>query len=124
MKKTNKRRKSPSREKYEKANPTVSARIPKETRAKLYESLRSLGVSLPDALKVLAGEFEVKAKPVEEARKAGFEEAKNLYMVTYNCRKCGEPIPITSPKAKEEAGKYMVEHGWGHKICPAKKPII
>ena len=123
-KKANKRRTSPSREKYEEANPTVSARIPKATRAKLRGSLRSLGLSLSDALKVLAGELEIKAKPLGEERKAGFEEAKTLYMVMYKCRKCGKPIPITNPKAKEDASKYMTEHGWGHEKCPITKPIV
>lgn len=112
-----KKKKSPSREKYEKKNPTVSARVPAETRATLRVSLAKLGMTLPDALKVLAGELEVKVVPIDEARRAGFEEAKTLYMVTYPCYICGKPIPITSLKAKEVASKFMTEHGWGHAKC-------
>jgi len=112
-----KKRKSPSREKYEKENPTVSGRVPKETRDRLYANLAKQGMSLADALKVLAGELEVKVRPVDEARKAGYEEAKNRYMVPYPCSVCGEPIPITSPKAKEAVSKYMTEQGWGHVEC-------
>jgi len=66
-----KKRKSPSRERYEKENPTVSARVPKETRDKLLEVLPKLGMSLADAFKVLAGELEVKAVPIDKARRHG-----------------------------------------------------
>lgn len=116
-----KRSKPPSRKRYEEENPTVSARVPKETRDKLRLVLAKLGMSLPNALKVLAGELEVKAKPLEEARQAGYEEAKKLYMVTYACSICGKPIAITSPRSKEAAGSYMKEHGWGHAECHQRK---
>ncbi len=81
----------PSRKKYEEENPTVSARVPKETCDRLYVNLEKLGMSLADALKVLAGELEIKVKPIDEAREAGYEEAKNLYMITYPCSVCGKP---------------------------------
>ena len=112
-----KRRKSPSREKYEKENPTVSARLPKETRDKLRGVLARLGVSLADALKVLAGDLEVKIRPIDEARQAGYEEAKNRYMVTFPCSVCGEMIPITNLKTKEAVSRYMTEHEWAHAEC-------
>jgi len=111
------KKKSPSRERYEKENPTISARVPKETRDMLLVNLAKLGMTLPDALKVLAGELEVKVVPIDEARQAGYEEAKNLYMVTFPCDVCGKPIPIKNPKTKEAASKYMTEHGWAHAGC-------
>jgi hypothetical protein len=116
-----KKRKPPSREKYEKDNPTVSGRIPKETRSKLLLNLKELGMSLPDALKVLAGEVEVKVKPIDEARQQGYEEAKNRYMVTYPCNVCGKLISITSPEAKETVSRYMTDCGWGHVECHKKR---
>jgi antitoxin component of RelBE/YafQ-DinJ toxin-antitoxin module len=112
-----KKRKSPSREKYEKENPTVSARVSKETRDKLLEVLPKLGMSLADAFKVLAGELEVKAVPIEEARRQGYEEAKKLYTVTYPCFVCGKPIVITSPETKGVVSKFLTTHGWGHTKC-------
>ncbi len=111
------KKKSPSRIKYEQNNPTVSARVPKETREKLLINLAKLGMTLSDALKVLAGELEVKVIPIDEARRQGYEEAKKLYMTTYPCIICGKPIPITDPKTKEAVSKYMVEHDWGHTKC-------
>jgi len=113
----NNRKKSPSREKYEKENPTVSARLPKEKRDKLLAVLRSLGLNLANLLVSFADEYEVKVKPINEARQAGYEEAKNRYMVTYPCSVCGELIPLTSPKAKQAASRYMTDHGWGHAEC-------
>ena len=107
------KKKSPSRERYEKENPTVSGRIPKETRHNLLLNLKKIGMTLPDALKVLAGEIEVKVRPIDEA--------KNHYMVTYPCSVCGKLIPLTSPKAKEAASRYMTEHGWAHAECHKRR---
>lgn len=84
-------------------------------RAKSYAE--KAGISLSEALLILAGELEIKLIPIEEARKASREEAKILYAVTYPCRICRNPIVITSPKAKEAAARYMTEHGWGHAAC-------
>ena len=111
------RRKSPSWIKYEKENPTVSARLPKEKRDKLFAVLRSLGLSLANLLVSFADEYEIKVIPINEARRAGYEEAKNCYMVTYPCRICRGLMSITSPKSKEAASKYMTEHGWVHTKC-------
>ena len=103
--------KPPSRKKYENENPTVSARVPVKTRDALRISLAKLGMTLPDALKVLAGELAVKVIPINEARKAGHEEAKNHYIVTYPCSVCGKLIPLTSQKAKEAVSRYMTSQG-------------
>ncbi len=118
---TNKTRKnSPSREKYDKNHPTVSARILREKRDKLIAVLRSLGISLANLLVSFADAYEIKVKPLDEARREAYEEAKKRFMVTFECKVCGKSIPITSPKAKEAAGRYMAEHGWGHSDCHNK----
>ncbi len=119
--KSERRKKSPSREKYEKENPTVSARVPEETRERLRVVLPKLGMSLADALKVLAGELEVKVTPIDEARQAAYEEAKNLHMVTYPCEICGKTIEVMSTKQKEAIRRYMLKYGWGHADCVASR---
>ncbi len=110
----------PSRRKYNQNHPTVSARLPTEERSKLIAVLRSLGLSLPQLLSNFANEFETKVKPLEEARKEGYEEAQKKYMVTFPCSVCGKPTPITGPQAKVAAGKYMTEGHWGHAECHRK----
>ncbi len=120
-KKTRKEKTPPSRIKYEKNHPTVSARLPKEKRERLLELLRSLGITLPQLLLHFIDEYEIRVKPVDEARQAGYEEAKKTYMVTYPCAVCGKPLVITSQQAKEAVGKYMTEHGWHHTECPKQK---
>ena len=112
-----KRRKPPSREKYERENPTVSARLPRAKRDKLLAVLRSQDLSLANLLISFADEYEVKVRPIGEARQQGYEEAKNHYMVTYPCSVCGKLVLLTSPKAKEAASRYMTEHGWRHAEC-------
>ena len=61
-------KKTPSRVKYDQNHPTVSARLPKEKRDKLLAVLRSLGLSLANLLVSFADEYEVKVKPINEAR--------------------------------------------------------
>ena len=116
-----KKRKSPSRERYEKENPTVSGRMPKEKRDELYANLAKSGKSVSDALISLADDLKLKVRPIDEVRKASYEEAKNLYMVPYPCSECGEMIPITSKKAKEAVMDFMIEHEWGHAKCHERK---
>jgi antitoxin component of RelBE/YafQ-DinJ toxin-antitoxin module len=115
------KKRSPSRERYERENPTVSARIPKETRLKLLSNLKKLGMTLPDALKLLAGELEIKLIPIDEARQAGYEEAKNQFVVTYQCSVCGKSIELSNPKAKEYASNCMTDRGWGHAECHRRR---
>ena len=122
MKKVYKKPEPPSRDKYDRAHPTVSARLPLATRDKLLAKLEALNMTLPEALKVLAGELEIKAKPIEEARnkgfQVGFQQAKKRYLVTFPCSECGKLVPITEPKAKAKIARYMSESGWKHSQCP------
>ena len=99
----------------------MSARLPVETKDKLYKNLGILGMTLPDALRVLAGELEVKAIPIEEARKGAYEETRNLYRITYQCAVCGKSIELRSPKTKQVASEYMQEHGLGRAECHQRK---
>lgn len=125
MKKKFKKKLTPSRERYERDNPTVSARISLATRDKLLTHLEALNMSLSKALKVLAGELEIKAKPVEEAREegfqAGFQKARKHYLVTFPCSECGKPVQITDPQTKAVVARYMAEKGWQHSECPQNK---
>jgi hypothetical protein len=116
-----KRRKPPSREKWEQNNPTVSGRVPKETRDGLYANLAKHGMSLTDALKVLAGELEIKAKSLDEEWKVGYEEAQKRFMVRFACDVCGQMMPVTDPKEKAAVSQYMTEHRYGHEECHKRK---
>jgi len=111
----------PSRKRYDEENPTVSSRLPNEKRDKLRAVLRSLGLSLTNLLVSFADEYEIKVKPIDEAKKEGYEEAKNRYMVPFPCSECGEMIPITGKKAKEAVMEFMIEQGWGHAKCHKQK---
>jgi len=111
----------PSKIKYDKNHPPVSARLPKDKRDKLLKISESRDATLAQLLLHFIGEYEIKDIPIEEAKKAGFEEAKKIYMVPFVCNVCGKPLAITGSRAKEVAGKYMTEHGWGHAECHKKK---
>lgn len=110
--------KPPSRERYEERKPTVSARVPKDTRDKLRANLAKQGKSLADALIAIANDLEIKGKSYDEAKREGYEQAKKRYMVPYPCSECGKLIPLTSPRAKKAAAQYMTEAGWAHTECP------
>jgi len=124
-KRRNNKKKSPSREKFEKENPTVSARVPKETRDRLYANLAKLGMSLADALKVLAGELEIKVRPIDEVRQQIYDEGmeygmgaiEDLYAVKYPCSKCGKEMVVTDENEKKAIREFMMANGWHHGDC-------
>jgi len=119
--KRNSKKKSPSDDKYDRENPTVSSRIPRATRDNLYANLAKRGMSLADAMKVLAGEIEVKGLALDLARGEGMEYATKLYRVTYACSDCNGPVHLTGTEAKKAAARYMTEHGWHHRQCPPQQ---
>ena len=125
MKSKGKRRKPPSRIKYEREHPTISVRVDPDLRARLDIVRESLGKSIRQILREAVGLQEVETQMAREdgvlqGRSAGYEEgfdeAKRKYLVAYRCR-CGRPIEVTSENVKAAAGKYLEEHGWGHGDC-------
>jgi len=111
-------KKSHSRGRYEDSHPTVSARMPIEKRDRLVAVLARLGLTLRELLIRFAEEHEITTRPLAEARKEGFQEAKKIYAVYYPCQKCGRQIPINSVNEKVAAAQYMAENGWAHLQCP------
>ena len=119
-----KSKRTPSRIRYEQSHPTVSARIPVDKRDKLFTVLARISLTLAQLLIRFADEMEIISRPLEDARRAGYEEAKSRFLVTYPCNGCGNLLPITSPKEKAAVGKYMSEHGWGHEECHKRKQLL
>jgi hypothetical protein len=120
-----KKKRTPSRIRYEQKHPTVSFRVSKE----LYDRLQTVkdaeGKSAADVLKVGLGLLEVKVVKGKEARRQGYEEgfekgyeeAESLYKVTYPCKICRKTIEVMRVKEKEAIKGYMLEHGWAHAEC-------
>jgi hypothetical protein len=115
------KKKSPSRERYERSHPTVSARLPLASRDLLLAKMKTLNMSLPEAFKVLTGDLQIKAKPIEEAKKEGFQQgyqkALSIYMVSYPCSRCGKLLFVTTAEEKRAIKSYMKENNWGHEEC-------
>jgi len=126
---TKEKRKAPSRVRYERNNPTVSCRVPRE----IYDTLQDIkereGKSSADILKIGLGILKVKAEKRDEIREEAYSEGYNdgyrnaelEFKIMYPCSVCGETIALSSEKAKRAASKYMEEHGWGHAECHKKR---
>jgi len=120
-----KKKRTPSRIRYEQKHPTVSLRVTKELKDGLQAVKEAEGKSITDVLKVGLGLLEVKVAKGKEARRQGYEEgfekgyeeAKNLYMVTYPCKICRKTIEVMRVKEKEAIKRYMRQHGWAHAAC-------
>ena len=120
-----KRRKSPSREKYEEANPVVSFRVSRELYDRLEAVKQAEGKSITDVLNVGVGLLEVKIRKEKEIRdqayeegwEKGVDEACNIFLVTYSCSVCGKEIEVTTDDEKRAIRTYMREYGWGHADC-------
>ncbi|MDP2918924.1 MAG: hypothetical protein Q8O43_01730 [Dehalococcoidia bacterium] len=118
MKNPKNKKMAPSRERYENGHPTVSARMPIDKRNRLVAVLERLGLTLGELLIKFADEQEIITRPLAEARKEGFIEARKMFGVWYPCQKCGRQILINSQKEKVAAARHMVEEGWAHEECP------
>ncbi len=124
-----KKKKAPSRVRYEQSHPTVSCRVSKEVYDRLRSVKKAEGKSFTDVLKVGLGILETQVKEEGEVRKKGYAEgyrkgyaeAERLYKVTYLCSVCGKTLTVTSGDEKGAIKKYMQEHGWGHRACHEMK---
>lgn len=120
-----KKKRTPSRIRYEQNHPTVSWRVSKE----LYDRLQAVkdaeGKSTTDVLKVGVGLLEIKVRKEKKVRDQAYDEgygdgsrdAEVLYKVTYPCSICGKTLTVMSKKEKDAIKRYMREHGWGHAEC-------
>lgn len=119
------KRKPPSREKYERENPVVSFRAPKEIYGSLQVVKEKQGKSYLDIMKAGLGLYEVKVRAEEEVRREaydeGFEEAANIacdaFLVTYPCSKCGKDITVDTEEEKKAIREFMINAGWSHSDC-------
>lgn len=117
-----KKKRTPSRMKYEQSHPTVSFRVSKELYDRLEVVKEAEGKSTTDVLKIGVDLLEVKVSNEKEARRQGyeegfekgFEEAKNLYMITFPCSVCRKTIEVAGKGMKETIRKILVAHGLGH----------
>lgn len=120
-----KKKKSPSREKYEKKTSVVSFRVSRELYDRLQAVKKSEGKSMADVIKAGLGLFEVKIRSEEEIKEeayeqgkiGGFELAESIYKVTYPCSNCREAIDVDTEEEKNAIKTYLREHGWGHANC-------
>ena len=125
----NKKKKSPSRIKYEQEHKVISFRETKETRDRAEVVKKVEGKSNAAIFKDGLGLNEVKIRAEKEIREEayvegwddGYEAAQDEYMVTYPCNVCKERIEVDSKEEKEAIARYMSEHGWCHLDCLKKK---
>ena len=114
---------TPSQKRYNLRVPTTSFRLDPETVKKLNELREALNPKTwKNLFKILVGDFELKLKSIEEARKAGYElgfrNAKFCYGVSYPCPDCEQTIFINTPELKAKVRRLIAEAGWAHPECP------
>ena len=109
----------PSRARYEKANPAVTVRIPRELREALAALKKEYNLSLGEVLRIGLE----KAKPdldaaFQQGWLEGYDIAEAEYKVTFYCSHCrSRHLSITDPKTKEAAAKLMCQAGWHSSAC-------
>ena len=127
----------PSRVRYEQSHPTVSARVDRELYDRLTEVRELEGKSFADMLREAYGVQEVAAEGAflsgrdegfSLGRKEGYDAgladgkkaAREQYLISYKCYKCGGWLGVDSESQKAAAREAMEERGWAHKNCPPK----
>ena len=124
-----KKKRTPSRVKYEQSRPTLSFRIYKDLDERIREVKKAEGMSNTNIVEAGVGLFEVKVRKEKEVRDQAYDEgydegsrdAEGLYKVTYPCKICGKTIEVMRVKEKEAIKGYMLEHGWGHAECVSRR---
>ena len=94
---------TPSQERYNQKVPATTFRMDSDTKQKLLELYEAAKAETWGIFfKSLVGDFELKLKSIEEAKKAGYElglrNAKLWYGVSYPCAKCGHTIFVSGPR--------------------------
>lgn len=112
-------RKPPSRVKYEAANPTITARLPRAAFDRVKEHQAKTGESIADLVMATLDQREIPVKQIEEsAYKQGYAAAQEHFQVPYPCRRCRRPILVNSPEEKQAVSDFMQQRGWKHVTCP------
>ena len=122
---SNKKKKSPSKERYDKNNPVTSFRLSKEDGDFSLAMRKKEGMSHAAVYRVGLGLIKVKVKAEEEVRREaydkgwekGIEGAFNLYAVTYPCSKCGKEMTVDTDEEKKAIRKFLTSSGWHHGNC-------
>ena len=86
-----------------------------ENQIQLYHNLTSS--LLEQDLAVIENLDKRLRKRYQEGYHKGWQDAKNLYRVTYFCKVCGGILEVTHDNEKQAVKEYMREHGWGHSKC-------
>jgi len=112
-------RKPPSRIRYEKTHPVVSARLSVDDYKRLKEILETEGKSFAQFLTEIINKANVK---YGKAYQLGYGMGRRDWQVWYYCKICGKRIDITPNSGSHKALiEYMKDHGWGHSSCHEKK---
>ena len=136
---TRRRRQAPSKERYAKAHPPVTAHLDVETYAQVQALHERSGLSFAELLRRSLG---VVAKDVETVRLRGYEEGlkkgtdlgyaagfkagcaqtKARYAITYACCLCGLDCEL-APASEDAkvAAEALWAAGWAHQRCLDEK---
>lgn len=125
MKRGKAKRKSPSREKYERNNPVVSHRVPKELHDRLQAAKEKEGLSYTDILKMGLGLLEPKIRAekgvwdeaYERGHISGYTLAESVYKITYPCSICKKTIEVRAEETKRAIRRFLINERWGHAAC-------
>ena len=89
----------------------------------MYDQLKTLagttGVSMADILKIGMSKVAVEAGAAyEKGEREGFDIAREMFEVVYNCAMCGrEHLSVDTPEQQEAAAKMMTQAGWHGLEC-------
>jgi predicted DNA-binding protein len=109
------RRKPPSRVRYEKTHPVVSARLGMDDYKRLREILETEGKSFAQFLREIINKAKVK---YSKAYQLGYNIGKGEWQIWYHCSICGERINVTPNGESHKAlMEYLEGEGWGHASC-------
>jgi len=109
----------PSRLRYLRKMPTISARVREETKRRLKTLRETTGVTLSE---IIERGVDHEEPPLMEVGERGFQRghrtARDQYEVSYPCANCGGTMTVTDKEQKQAIARFLKNAGWRHKQCP------
>jgi len=112
-----KKKKTPAyRQKFEKENPVVSARLTRQEAGELDRLKKATGKTNAEIMRL---GMRLLQDPHDDWM-VGYDEAEDEFKVSFRCARCGRSTAVLTAEQKRMVAEFAQLLGWTHEVCPAE----
>ena len=113
------KRKPPSRAKYDEENPVIAIRLDRDTARRLRGLAEESNKSLTTVIKE---NLDLQEDNYITAYDKGYDKGKKEHQIWYYCSICQQRIDIVrGGNAHKAITKYLYDQGWAHETCISRR---